>query len=88
MIIKVFDEKVSLGQAGAQQAADAIRRAIRQKDQARIIAATGASQFELLETLTGMPGIAWERSRCSISTNTLGCRRTTLPASENICGRG
>ena len=61
MIIKVFDEKVSLGQAGAQQAADAIRRAIRQKDQARIIAATGASQFELLETLTGMPGIAWER---------------------------
>jgi glucosamine-6-phosphate deaminase len=61
MIIKVFDDKLSLGRAAAQQAADAIRRAIEKKGQARIIAATGASQFELLDALTGLPGIAWER---------------------------
>jgi glucosamine-6-phosphate deaminase len=61
MIIKVFDDKVSLGQAAAHKAADAIRQAIQKKGQARIIAATGASQFELLDALTNLPGIAWER---------------------------
>jgi glucosamine-6-phosphate deaminase len=61
MIIKVFDDKVSLGRAAANQAADAIRRAIRDHGHARIIAATGASQFELLEALTSLPDIAWER---------------------------
>src|ERR1022692_1422421 len=61
MIIKIFDDKLSLGRAAAHQAADAIRQAIREKDQARIIAATGASQFELLDALTSLPGIAWER---------------------------
>ena len=61
MIIKVFDDKVSLGRAAADQAADSIRRAIRDHDHARLIAATGASQFELLEALTSLPDIAWER---------------------------
>jgi glucosamine-6-phosphate deaminase len=61
MIIKAFDDKLSLGRAAAHQAADAIRQAIQTKDQARIIAATGASQFELLDALTSLPGIAWER---------------------------
>jgi len=61
MIIKVFDDKLSLGRAAAHQAAEAIRQAIQKKDQARIIAATGASQFELLDALTSLPGIAWER---------------------------
>ncbi len=61
MNIKVFDDKLSLGRAAAQQAAEAIRRAIRENGQARIIAATGASQFELLDSLTGLQGIDWER---------------------------
>lgn len=61
MIIKMFDDKVSLGRAAAHQAAEAICRAIEKNDEARIIAATGASQFELLDSLTGLPGIAWER---------------------------
>lgn len=60
MIIKVFDDKLSLGRAAAEQAADAIRQAIQKKGQARIIAATGASQFELLDSLTSSPDIAWE----------------------------
>jgi glucosamine-6-phosphate deaminase len=61
MIIKIFDDKISLGHAAAQQAADTIRRAVQREGQARLIAATGASQFELLEALTGIPGIDWER---------------------------
>ena len=61
MIIKVFDDKTSLGRTAAQQAAEAIRQAIQERTRARIIAATGASQFELLDALTSLPGIEWER---------------------------
>lgn len=61
MNIKVFEDKHSLGRAAAQQAAGAIGRAIQKNGQARIIAATGASQFELLDSLTSLPGIDWER---------------------------
>src|SRR5678809_1298133 len=61
MNIKIYDDKFSLGRAAAEQAAEAIRRAIQEKGQARIIAATGASQFELLDSLTSSPDIAWGR---------------------------
>lgn len=61
MIIKILDDKISLGRAAAHKAADVIRQAIQEKGQARIIAATGASQFELLDALTKEQGIGWER---------------------------
>jgi glucosamine-6-phosphate deaminase len=61
MIIKVFDNKISLGQAAAHQAADALRRAIQTRARARMIAATGAAQFEFLDALTSLPGIEWQR---------------------------
>src|SRR6478736_5470298 len=61
MNIKLYDDKSSLGRTAARQAAEAIRRAIQENGQARIIAATGASQFELLDSLTRLPGIAWGR---------------------------
>src|SRR6478736_2278355 len=61
MNIKLYDDKSSLGRTAARQAAEAIRRAIQRKGQARIIAATGASQFELLDSLTSLPDIAWGR---------------------------
>jgi glucosamine-6-phosphate deaminase len=61
MIIKKFADKLSLGRAAAQQAAAAIRLAIQKNGRARLIAATGASQFELLDALTSLPGIAWDR---------------------------
>jgi glucosamine-6-phosphate deaminase len=60
MRIEVFDDKVSLGKAAALQAAVAIRQAIAQKGRARIIAATGASQFEFLDALTKAPGVDWQ----------------------------
>src|SRR5205085_10194946 len=53
--------KSSLGRAAACQAADAIRRAIQKTNRARMIAATGASQFEVLDALTTLPDIDWKR---------------------------
>jgi glucosamine-6-phosphate deaminase len=59
MLLKVFDDKVTLGRAAAEQAANAIRRAISEHGKARIIAATAASQLEFLDALTKAPGIDW-----------------------------
>jgi len=59
MLLKVFQDKVSLSRAAAEQAASAIWRAIDERGHARIVAATGASQFEFLEALTKAPGIGW-----------------------------
>jgi glucosamine-6-phosphate deaminase len=61
MLLKVFNNKDSLGKAAAEQAAAAIRRAIADRGQARIIAATAASQLEFLDALTKTEGIDWRR---------------------------
>ena len=61
MNVKVFDDKASLGKAAADQAATAIRRAVQDLGRARIIAATGASQFEFLDALTREPEIDWQQ---------------------------
>ncbi|HEX2662182.1 MAG TPA: glucosamine-6-phosphate deaminase [Candidatus Acidoferrum sp.] len=61
MVIKVYEDKTSLGRAAAEQAAVSLRQAIRESGRARIIAATGASQFEFLDALTAMPAIEWPR---------------------------
>jgi glucosamine-6-phosphate deaminase len=59
MEIKTFNDKRTLGAKAAEQAAASIRRAIEQRGTARIIAATGAAQFEFLEALTSVPNIDW-----------------------------
>jgi glucosamine-6-phosphate deaminase len=61
MTIKVFSSKAAMAEAAANDAAASIREAISQRGQARIIAATGASQFDFLEALTKLPGIDWGR---------------------------
>ncbi len=61
MLLRLFQDKVSLGRSAAEQAATAIRRAIAEHGRARIIAATGVSQLEFLDALTKMPGIDWAR---------------------------
>lgn len=60
MIVKVFKDKTSMASTAASQASKAIRNAIAQKGYARIIAATGASQFEFLDLLTKAPDIDWQ----------------------------
>ena len=59
--IKVLTDKESLGRAAADHAARSLRRVIRDQGNARIIAATGVSQFEFLDALTSEPEIDWGR---------------------------
>jgi glucosamine-6-phosphate deaminase len=59
--IKVLEDKISLGQAAAEQAAASLRKAIRESGRTRIVVATGASQFEFLDALTGIPNIDWSQ---------------------------
>jgi glucosamine-6-phosphate deaminase len=61
MLLRVFNDRAALGQAAAEQAAAAIRRALAERGHARIIAATAASQFEFLDALTKAPGIDWSK---------------------------
>jgi glucosamine-6-phosphate deaminase len=61
MLLRAFDDKASLGKAAAEQAASAIRQAISEHGQARIIAATAASQFEFLDALTKAADIDWAK---------------------------
>jgi glucosamine-6-phosphate deaminase len=59
MIVKIFDDKQALAQAAAEQAASTLRKAMTARGHARIIAATGASQFEFLDALTSDRDIDW-----------------------------
>lgn len=59
MNIEVFSSKAALAEAAAKDAAAAIQAAIVERGTARIIAATGASQFDFLDALTKIHGIFW-----------------------------
>lgn len=61
MQVKAFSDKKLAAIAAAQQAAKIINEAIAAKGKARIIAATGASQFEFLDELTRIPEIDWSK---------------------------
>ena len=60
MNIEVFDTKVALGQAAADDAAKLIEQSIADRDVAYLIAATGVSQFEFLDALV-VKGIDWSK---------------------------
>ena len=62
MDVHVYPSKAAMGAAAAAQAAGLIREAIAARGAANVIAATGASQFEFLDALTGIPGIDWPRT--------------------------
>jgi glucosamine-6-phosphate deaminase len=59
--IEILADKYSLGQAAADHAARSLRRTLRNQGNARLVAATGASQFEFLDALTRAPNIDWSR---------------------------
>jgi glucosamine-6-phosphate deaminase len=61
VIVRVFGDKVLLGQGAAEQAAHAIRSAIRERGRARIIVATGASQLDFLAALVQAKEIDWKK---------------------------
>ena len=60
MRIRVFNDKVTLARAAADQAGNAMRRAISERGRTRIVAATAASQSEFLDSLTRIQGIDWQ----------------------------
>ncbi|MFB0516204.1 MAG: glucosamine-6-phosphate deaminase [Candidatus Neomarinimicrobiota bacterium] len=62
MEIKVFSSAGEMADAAAQQAADALKSAIRRNGRAYFIAATGASQFEFLQRLTLDKSIDWSKT--------------------------
>jgi len=61
MRIKVFADKSSASREAAEQAAGAIRRAIRERGHARIVAATAASQIDFLDALSRAREIDWAK---------------------------
>ena len=61
MRIKTYPDRLTLSREAATHAAQALRVCIEAKGQARIVAATGASQIDFLAALTSAPGIDWSR---------------------------
>jgi glucosamine-6-phosphate deaminase len=61
VIFRIFEGKMELAEAAAVHAAKAILGAIKERGLARIVAATGSSQFEFLEALTTTAGIDWQK---------------------------
>jgi glucosamine-6-phosphate deaminase len=59
--IEILEDKYSLGQAAADHAARSLRRTLGNQESARLVAATGASQFEFLDALTRAPNVDWSR---------------------------
>lgn len=61
MLVRVFEDKITLSQAAAGQASTALRRAILDRGHARVIVATGTSQLDFLDALTSAENIDWQR---------------------------
>jgi len=62
METRIFDTKAEMARAAGERAAEALREAITRNGGANVVAATGASQFEFLDVLTGAPGIDWAKT--------------------------
>jgi glucosamine-6-phosphate deaminase len=61
MQIKTYADRLTMSMAAARHAATALRTAIQSRGLVRIVAATGASQFDFLEALTAAPSLDWTR---------------------------
>ncbi len=59
MQIRTYVDRQTMSRAAARHAADLIRGAIESRGTARIIAATGASQFDFLDALTSTRTLDW-----------------------------
>ena len=62
MKVRVFETKEEMGKAAAKKAARILINAIKKKGEAVFLAATGASQFEFLESLTHIPSVDWSKT--------------------------
>jgi glucosamine-6-phosphate deaminase len=60
MRIKTYIDRQTMSRAAARHAGRVMNEAIAARGEARIIAATGASQFDFLEALTASPDVDWQ----------------------------
>jgi len=61
LLVSVYQTNEELGAAAAVEATDIIQRAIREKNEANVILATGNSQLTFLAALREMRGIDWAK---------------------------
>ncbi len=61
MEVFIYDNKQEMGRHAGRKAAELIRATLSEKGEANIILATGASQFEMLETLSKADDIDWTK---------------------------
>lgn len=61
MDVRIFESKDEMGAAAAAAGAERIREALEDGGEARIVMASAASQFEVVEALTRESDISWER---------------------------
>lgn len=59
--LRIIADKRAGARLSAELGAEAIRAALAARGAARIIVATGASQFDMLEALVAAPGIDWRK---------------------------
>jgi len=59
--LAIAQDRIGLGKFAAKCAVEKIRQALQQNGCARIIVATGSSQFEVLDSLVNTPNIDWSR---------------------------
>jgi len=60
--IQISPTKLETGRLAAEKAAELLKAALAKKNRVRFIAATGASQFEMIAHLCSIPGIDWPRT--------------------------
>jgi glucosamine-6-phosphate deaminase len=59
--LKTYRDRLTMSRAAARHAARALAEAIQARGEARLVAATGTSQFDFLEALTATREIDWSR---------------------------
>lgn len=61
MLIKIAEDRQGLGKFSGKLAAASLIEVLSTRSRARLVVATGSSQFEVLDCLTAEPGIDWSR---------------------------
>ena len=60
--VRILEKKEEMGKAAAERAAGILKKAIKEKNEAVFVAATGASQFDFLEALTNITSVDWSKT--------------------------
>ena len=59
--LEIHPDRKSAGESAARAAAEEMQRLAQSQNELAVIFATGASQFDMLEALTAIPGLPWQQ---------------------------